>query len=106
MPVWVSGVAHPPRGVLAISMHDPDGSRSDLDTLLHTCWSDSRTQMGFTLLQRLAETGTLYFWTKRGTVANTKFKAELLACVLREAGHITCQNGVSIAVGHWHGWQP
>src|SRR5690606_12140636 len=34
MPVWVSGVAHPPRGEIAISMHDPDGSRSDLDTLL------------------------------------------------------------------------
>jgi hypothetical protein len=34
MPVWVSGVAHPPRGEIAISMHNPDGSRSDLDTLL------------------------------------------------------------------------
>ena len=34
MPVWVSGVAHPPRGEIAISTHDPDGSRSDLDTLL------------------------------------------------------------------------
>jgi hypothetical protein len=34
MPVWVSGVAHPPSGVIAISMHDPDGSRSELDTLL------------------------------------------------------------------------
>jgi hypothetical protein len=34
MPVWVSGVAHPPRGEIAISMHDPDGSRSDIDTLL------------------------------------------------------------------------
>ncbi len=34
MPTWVSGVAHPPRGEIAISIHDPDGSRSDLDTLL------------------------------------------------------------------------
>ncbi len=34
MPVWVSGVAHPPRGEIAISLHDPDGSRSELDTLL------------------------------------------------------------------------
>ena len=34
MPEWVSGVAHPPSGEIAISMHDPDGSRSDLDTLL------------------------------------------------------------------------
>jgi hypothetical protein len=34
MPTWVSGVAHSPSGEIAISMHDPDGSRSDLDTLL------------------------------------------------------------------------
>lgn len=34
MPVWVSGVAHPPRGEIAIALHDPDGSRSELDTLL------------------------------------------------------------------------
>jgi len=34
MPEWVSGVAHPPSGEIAIAMHDPDGSRSDLDTLL------------------------------------------------------------------------
>lgn len=34
MPVWVSGVAHSASGEIAISMHDPDGSRSDLDTLL------------------------------------------------------------------------
>lgn len=34
MPTWVSGVAHSSTGEIAISMHDPDGSRSDLDTLL------------------------------------------------------------------------
>ena len=34
MPTWVSGVAHSPSGEIAISMHDPDGSRSDLETLL------------------------------------------------------------------------
>lgn len=34
MPVWVSGVAHPPRGEIAISLHDPDGSPADLETLL------------------------------------------------------------------------
>lgn len=34
MPAWVSGVAHSPSGEIAISMHNPDGSRSDLDTLL------------------------------------------------------------------------
>jgi radical SAM superfamily enzyme YgiQ (UPF0313 family) len=79
---------------------------TDLDTLLHTSWSDARTQIGFSLLQRLAETGTLCFWTTQGTVVNTRFSAALFARVLQEAGHITCQNGASIAVGHWHGWQP
>lgn len=34
MPTWVSGVAHSPSGEIAISMHNPDGSRSELDTLL------------------------------------------------------------------------
>ncbi len=34
MPVWVSGVAHPPRGEIVVALHDPDGSRSDLETLL------------------------------------------------------------------------
>ena len=34
MPVWVSGVAHPERGEIAIALHDPDGSRADLETLL------------------------------------------------------------------------
>ena len=76
----------------------------DLHTLLQEPWSDWRTQIGFTLLQRLAETRTLYFWTRNGAVANAKFKAQLLSCVLREAGHITCQNGAVITVGHWPGW--
>jgi hypothetical protein len=76
----------------------------DLHTLMQEPWSDWRTQIGFTLLQRLAETRTLYFWTRHGAVANAKFKAQLLACVLQEAGHITCQNGAVITVRHWPGW--
>ncbi|MFO7564573.1 MAG: peptidase MA family metallohydrolase [Enhygromyxa sp.] len=34
MPVWVSGVAHSPSGEIAISMHNPDGSRSNVETVL------------------------------------------------------------------------
>jgi hypothetical protein len=74
---------------------------TDLATLLKHPWSDHRTRIGCTLLQRLAETGTLYFWTKGGLIANTKFKVELFARVLQDAGYIICQNGVAVAVGEW-----
>ena len=57
---------------------------TDIHSLLEQSWSDHRTQIGFTLLQRLAETRTLYGWTRNGLVANTKFKAELFARVLQE----------------------
>jgi hypothetical protein len=75
---------------------------TDMATLLHASWSDWRTQIGCTLLQRLADTGTLYCWTKHGLVANPRFNAALFVRVLQEAGQITCQNGAGIAVGHWY----
>ena len=74
---------------------------TDMHSLLEQPWSDHRTQIGFTLLQRLAETRILYGWTRNGLVANTKFKVELLARVLRDASHVMCQNGAAIAVGEW-----
>ena len=74
---------------------------TDIANLLGQSWSDHRTQIGFTLLQRLQETQTLYFWTRTGLVPNTKFKADLFAEVLQEAGQVTCQNGVAIAVDQW-----
>lgn len=78
-------------------------SATDIAILLEQPWSDHRTQIGFTLLQRLLETNTLHFWTRAGLVPNTKFKAELFARVLQEAGQVTCQNGVSIGVDPWQG---
>jgi radical SAM superfamily enzyme YgiQ (UPF0313 family) len=76
-------------------------SATDIDSLLEQSWSDHRTQIGLTLLQRLRETNSLYFWTKTGLVPNTKFKAELFARVLQAAGQVTCQNGVSIGLDSW-----
>jgi radical SAM superfamily enzyme YgiQ (UPF0313 family) len=74
---------------------------ADLRELLTHTWHDPRQRMGVTLLQRLAETGCLYFWTSRGLIANQKFKPALLARVLQAAGHITCQNGRRITVAPW-----
>jgi radical SAM superfamily enzyme YgiQ (UPF0313 family) len=76
---------------------------TDIATLLEQSWSDHRTRIGFTLLKRLRATQTLHFWTSTGLVPNTKFKAELFARVLQEAGQVSCQNGVSIAVDPWQG---
>lgn len=59
---------------------------------------DKNTRIGFELLDRLAETGQLYFWTKRGLVENKKFRTEVFLRVLEEAGEIACQNGNKIAL--------
>jgi hypothetical protein len=77
--------------------------KTDIATLLAQPWSDHRTHIGCILLQRLAETKRLYFWTRTRLVPNTKFKAELFARVLQDAGHIACQNGISISVDRWQG---
>lgn len=74
---------------------------ADIRDLLAHAWRDQRQRIGFALLQRLADTGCLYFWTTRGLVANQKFNPALLARVLQAAGHITCQNGIRITVAPW-----
>ena len=71
---------------------------ADLRELVAQSWSDRRVGMGFELLQRLAATNTLYFWTTHGLIANHKFQPALLWRVLQEAGQVTCQNGMPIAV--------
>jgi hypothetical protein len=79
-----------------------------LQDLIAQSWSDRRVGMGFELLQRLATTDTLYFWTAHGLSANHKFRPALWWRVLQETGSITCQNGLPIAAGafvqsakHW-----
>jgi radical SAM superfamily enzyme YgiQ (UPF0313 family) len=74
---------------------------ADIRDLLTHAWHDQRQRIGFALLQRLADTGYLSFWTTRGVVANQKFNPALLARVLQAAGYITCQNGTRITVTPW-----
>jgi radical SAM superfamily enzyme YgiQ (UPF0313 family) len=73
-------------------------SSANLTELLEHSWMDQRTQIGFELLQRLAETRRLYFWTKQGLVENKKFKPDILWRVLSEAGEVTCQNGKRVSL--------
>ncbi len=84
MPVWVSGVAHPPRGEIAISMHDPDGSRSEIDTLL-------RHELVHVALYRATGGAELPRWFHEGvaeSLANevSLMRAEALAGAVFGAG--------------------
>lgn len=84
MPVWVSGVAHSASGEIAISMHDPDGSRSDLDTLL-------RHELVHVALHRATNGAALPRWFHEGvaeSLANevSLMRAEALAGAVFGAG--------------------
>lgn len=74
---------------------------ADLTDLVAQTWSEPRTRIGFALLQRLADTGILHFWTKGGTLPNTVFKVALFARALREVEQIMGQNGQRIAVSQY-----
>ncbi|HEV8341808.1 MAG TPA: radical SAM protein [Candidatus Binatia bacterium] len=76
----------------------PLSSSASLTELMGRRWQDARTQIGFELLKLLAEEGRLYFWTKKGSIENTKFKPDLFMRVLSETEGIQCQNGKKIAV--------
>lgn len=71
MPVWVSGVAHPPRGEIAIAIHDPDGSRSDLDTLL-------RHELVHVALYRASGGADLPRWFHEGVAESIANEVDLL----------------------------
>lgn len=71
MPVWVSGVAHPPRGEIAISMHDPDGSRSDLESLL-------RHELVHVALHRATNGAELPRWFHEGVAESFANEINLL----------------------------
>jgi radical SAM superfamily enzyme YgiQ (UPF0313 family) len=76
----------------------PVTGKAELHKLIEQDWPAPRLRMGNTLLQRLADTGVLSFWTSHGPVRNDKFQTALFCRVLRETGTITCQNGATIAV--------
>jgi radical SAM superfamily enzyme YgiQ (UPF0313 family) len=71
----------------------------DLKALLHWPGGDPRTKIGLELLQRFAESGRLYFWTKRGVIENRRFQADVFRRVISQAGIVACQNGKMINVG-------
>ncbi|MBI4682040.1 MAG: hypothetical protein HY757_02935 [Nitrospirae bacterium] len=72
-----------------------------LSELLDQSWSDKRTQIGIELLKELQHSGQLYFQTSGGRILNRKFRTGLFMSVLRNAEHITCQNGKQISVGNF-----
>jgi radical SAM superfamily enzyme YgiQ (UPF0313 family) len=76
----------------------PLSSPADLTHLLGRPWEDPRTAIGFELLQRLAQTRGLCFWTSKGLVKNEKFRTDLFLRVLLEAGEIACQSGAKVDV--------
>jgi radical SAM superfamily enzyme YgiQ (UPF0313 family) len=73
----------------------------DLNDLVAQAWSGPRTRIGFALLRQLAQTQTLHFWSRGGPIPNTKFRTDLFARVLQEAGQIICQSGKRITVAHY-----
>jgi radical SAM superfamily enzyme YgiQ (UPF0313 family) len=76
----------------------PLPSSMDLEALLQQRGFTFRTEIGLELLRTLAESGRLYFWTKRGLVENRRFRADVFRRVISQAATVTCQNGKSISV--------
>jgi hypothetical protein len=77
----------------------PLASSTDLETLLQQRSVAGRTEIGFELLRNLAESGRMYFWTKRELIENRRFRADVFRRVISQAGTVTCQNGKMIDVG-------
>jgi len=71
MPVWVSGVAHSASGEIAIAMHNPDGSRSDLNTLL-------RHELVHVALHRATNGAQLPRWFHEGVAESLANEVSLM----------------------------
>jgi hypothetical protein len=71
MPAWVAGVAHPPRGEIAIAEHAPDGSKSDLRDLL-------RHEMAHVALHRATEGADVPRWFHEGVADSVAGEIDLL----------------------------
>ena len=76
----------------------PLAASASVADLMNHAWPDYRTRVGFELLNLLARTGHLHFWTKSGVVQNGRFRTELFLRVLSDAQAITCQNGQTIDI--------
>jgi len=71
---------------------------SDLTDLLGCEWNDTRTRVGFDLLERFLETERLYFRTKQALIENRRFNSALFLRVLAKTEFITTTSGDSIHI--------
>ena len=76
----------------------PVRGSTEFTDLLGRKWSDTKTQAGFGLLERLLNTRQLHFWTKQGLVENSHFNSALFLRVLAKTEFITCCSGASIHI--------
>ncbi len=74
------------------------GESIRLTELIMHRWQDQRTRIGFALLERLIDSGRLYFSTRQGLVENRKFRTDLFARVLSLIGAISCQDSGQVVV--------
>jgi radical SAM superfamily enzyme YgiQ (UPF0313 family) len=74
----------------------PIQTSMDFETLMKQRSFTPRMEIGFELLRKFAESGRMYFWTRRGLVENKRFRTELFRRVIARAGSVTCQTGKSI----------
>ncbi|HEX9145434.1 MAG TPA: B12-binding domain-containing radical SAM protein, partial [Candidatus Binatia bacterium] len=74
---------------------------TEFTDLLGCEWNDTRTQAGFELLKRFADTQKLYFWSKQQLIENRHFSSAIFLRVLSQAELIRCQNGRSIHIKDW-----
>ena len=81
----------------------PLAAPASVADLMKRAWPELRTRSGFELINLLARTGHLHFWTNSGVVQNGRFRAELFLRVLSDAQAITCQNGQTIDVTSFGG---
>ena len=59
MPTWAAGVARPARGEVIVSRHGPDGSRTDLETLV-------KHEMAHVILHRVVDGKPVPRWLSEG----------------------------------------
>ena len=74
---------------------------AEIRDLMNRSWAHERVQRGIHILQRLAQTGCLYFLTPSGEVPNGKFRNGLFFRILKETAYVTCLNGKRITVAEF-----
>ncbi|HUC98141.1 MAG TPA: radical SAM protein, partial [Candidatus Polarisedimenticolaceae bacterium] len=60
----------------------PVSTSIDLDSVMQQRSFTARTEIGFELLRKLAGSGRMYFWTRRGLVENRRFRGDVFRRVI------------------------